>query len=101
MKTKEYVKVFWYHDCPEDPRVIIYEIDLLNDRYMLRLIDIYADGRCVNNNDPYADVIEIVPMDTVEEINIGVWGEEIRAVRISQEEFEEIWNTHIYSGSIE
>lgn len=99
MNTKEYVKVFWYHNYPDDPRVIIYEVDLLNDRYMLRLIDIYLDGRCFNNDDPYADVIEIVPMDTVEEINIGVWGDEIRAVRISREEFDEIWSTHTYNGS--
>lgn len=101
MKTKEYVKLFWYHDYPDEPRIIIYEVDLLNDRYMLRLIDIYSDGRCVNNNDPYSHVIEIVPIDTVEEINIGVLGEEFRAVRISSEEFEKIWNTHVYLGSYE
>ena len=101
MNTKEYVKIFWYHDNPDDPRVIIYEVDLLNERYILRLIDIYADGRCVNNGDPYDSVIEVLPIETVEEINVGVWGDEIRACRISKEEFEEIWSTHIYSGEIE
>lgn len=101
METKEYIKIFWYHDYPDEPEIILYEIDLLNDRYMLRLIDIYADGRAVNNADPYADVIEAVPVETVGEINSGAWGEEIRAVRISKEEFENIWHTHIYSGNCE
>lgn len=102
MKTKEYVKLFWYHDNPDEPRIIIYEVDLLNDRYILRLIDIYADGRCVNNGDPYETVIEVLPLDTVEEINNTVeYGDDVRAVRISSEEFEEIWNTHVYSGSYE
>ncbi|MCM1132610.1 MAG: hypothetical protein NC340_03970 [Ruminococcus flavefaciens] len=101
MQTKEYVKLFWYHNNPNEPRVIIYEVDLLNDRYLLRLIDIYADGRCINNGDPYEAVIEVLPLETVEELNMCVWREEFRAVRISQEEFEEIWNTHIYSGSFE
>lgn len=101
MKTKEYVKLFWYHDYPDEPRIIIYEVDLLNDRYILRLIDIYADGRCVNNGDPYETVIEVLPLDTVEEINTGEWGDDVRAVRISSAEFEEIWNTHVYSGSYE
>ncbi|MDE5569312.1 MAG: hypothetical protein K2I82_01490 [Ruminococcus sp.] len=101
MNTKEYVKVFWYHNYPDDPRVIIYEVDLLNDRYILRLIDIYADGRCVNNGDPYDSVIEVLPIETVEEINVGVWGDEIRACRISKEEFEKIWRTHVYTGEIE
>lgn len=101
MNTKEYVKIFWYHNCPDDPRVIIYEVDLLNERYILRLIDIYADGRCVNNGDPYDSVIEVLPIETVEEINVGVWGDEIRACRISKAAFEEIWSTHIYSGEIE
>lgn len=101
MKTKEYMKVFWYHDMPDDPRVIIYEVDLLDDRYILRLIDIYADGRCINNGDPYDAVIEVLPIETVEEINNGIWGEEVSACLIDKEEFEEIWNTHIYSGPLE
>lgn len=101
MCTKEYIKLYWYHDISNEPRIIMYEVDLLNDRLMLRLIDIYADGKCVNNADPYADVIEIVPIDTVEELNMSVWGEEFRAVRISKDEFEDIWNTHSYNGSFE
>lgn len=100
MNTKEYVKLFWYHNIADEPRVIIYEVDLFNERYMLRLIDIYEDGTCVNNADPYAGVIEVVPLDTVEEINI-TGGNEFRACRISKEEFEEIWKTHVYIGGFE
>lgn len=99
MNTKEYVKFHWFHNYPDTPVVIIYEIDLLNERYMLRLIDIYADGRCINDANPYAAVIEVLPLETVEEINAGVWGVEGYAERISRKEFEEIWNTHIYHGS--
>lgn len=101
IRTKEYVKIFWYHDYPDDPRIIICEVNLLDDRYVLRIIDVYADGRCINNGDPYDSVIEALPLETVEELNMCVWGEEFRAVRISSEEFEEIWNTHTYSGSFE
>ncbi|MDE5855361.1 MAG: hypothetical protein K2H19_09935, partial [Ruminococcus sp.] len=83
-----------------EPRVIIYEVDLDNDRYMLRLIDIYTDGICKNNDDPYDSVIEVLPLETVEEINNNAWGDDIHACLIGKEEFEEIWNTHIYSGSL-
>ena len=101
MNNTEYIKIFWEHDFLNEPRVIIYEVDLDNDRYMLRLIDIYADGICKNNDDPYDAVIEVLPLETVEEINNNAWGDDIRACLISKEEFEEIWNTHIYSGSLE
>ena len=101
MNNTEYIKIFWEHDFLNEPRVIIYEVDLDNDRYMLRLIDIYADGICKNNDDPYDAVIEVLPLETVEEINNNAWGDDIRACLISKEEFEKIWNTHIYSGSLE
>ncbi|MDE5936418.1 MAG: hypothetical protein K2G83_03320 [Ruminococcus sp.] len=101
LKNTEYVKIFWKHDFTDEPRVIIYEVDLNNNRYMLRLIDIYADRTCKNNDDPYNDVIEVLPLENVEEINNGIWGEEISSCLISKEEFEEIWNAHIYCGSLE
>lgn len=101
MDNTEYVKIFWKYDLTDEPKVIIYEVDLNDNRYMLRMIDIYADRTCKNNDDPYRDVIEALPIKTAEEINNGIWGEEIRACLIDKEEFEEIWNTHTYSGSFE
>lgn len=89
LNNTEYIKVFWNHDYLNEPRVIIYEVDLKDNRYILRLIDIYDA------------VIEVLPLETVKEINNGIWGEEISACLISREEFEEIWNTHIYNGSLE
>ena len=47
----EYVKLFWKHDYPDDPVVIIYEADLDDERYAVRLIDIFADGHTSNQED--------------------------------------------------
>ena len=41
--------------------------------------------------DFYADVLEITPIPTVEELNAGVWGEEFRAYLIDKADFEKVW----------
>lgn len=100
INTVEYIKLFWEHALDNEPVVILYEVNVENDRLALRSIDIFSDGSCKNIVDPYEDVIEIVSIPTVEEFNAHIWGEEFYACFMSKQEFEEIWRTHIYSGSL-
>lgn len=96
----EYVKLFWKHDYPDDPVVIIYEVDLDDERYAVRLIDIYADGHTSNQEDKAWGYVTEAPVPTVEIFNTTDYGEEFYACLISKEEFEEIWNTGIYNGDL-
>lgn len=96
----EYVKLFWKHDYPDDPVVIIYEVDLDDERYAIRLIDIYADGHTSNQEDKAWGYVTEAPVETVEGINAGDIGEGLNACLISKEEFEEIWNTGVYNGDL-
>lgn len=96
----EYIKLFWEHELDNEPVIILYEVDLENDRLALRSIDIFADRICKNIDDFYRDVIEIVSIPTVEEFNSHIWGEEFYACLMSEQEFEKTWNTHVYSGNL-
>ncbi len=53
----------------------------------------FRDGSTQNIWDPYADVIEIVAIPTVEAFNTDAYGKEFHACLITKEEFERIWNT--------
>lgn len=48
----------------------------------------------------YADVLEITPIPTVEELNAGVWGEEFRAYLIDKAEFEMVWKARCYDDEL-
>ncbi len=98
--NKEYLKLYWKHDYPTDPVVIIYEVDLYEDRYATRLIDIYADRRVVNREDREFGFVTEAAVPTVKEFNTTEYGEEFFAQLISESEFEEIWNTGIYKGEL-
>ena len=88
----EYIKLFWEHDLEDEPTIILYEVNTENERLAERSIDLFRDGRTNPIPDLYADVIEIVPIPTVEEFNSDIYGEEFRACLISKEEFEKVWN---------
>lgn len=96
----EYLKLYWKHDFPEDPIIIIYEADLDDERYAIRLIDIYADGHTDNQEDRAWGYVTEAPVPTVEEFNTTDYGEEFHACLTSKEEFEKIWNTGIYDGDL-
>ena len=80
--------------------VYFYEVDLNDDRFALREIEIFADRTVKIDKDPYYDVIEACPIPTVDELNAKVWGDGFYATIISKVEFDEIWNTGIYNGSL-
>lgn len=96
----EYLRLYWEHDCPADPVIIIYEVDLDDERYAIRLIDIYADGHTDNQEDRAWGYVTEAPVPEREEFNNGKCGAELRADLITREEFEEIWNTGIYNGDL-
>ena len=96
----EYIKLFWEKAPEGEPPVILYEVDIESDRLALRSIDIFADGQTRNIPDLYDGAIEITPIPTVEELNAHVWDKEFLACIIEKAEFEAIWETHTYDGSL-
>ena len=97
----EYVKLFMQYESDGIPVVYFYEVDIEDERLAIREIEVFANGEVKLDDDPYADVIEVCSIPTVEELNARVWGEGFYATIISREEFNEIWNTGIYRGNLE
>ena len=99
-RNTEYIKLFMEFEKDSLPVVYFYEVDLDNERLSLRDIDVFADRTVKTDDDPYRDVIEIVPIPTVEELNNGIWGEGFTASLITKKEFDEIWESGIYNGDL-
>ena len=98
--TIEYIQLFMEYESDDMPMVFFYEVNLDDDRFALRAIEVFVNRMVKIYNDLYCDVMEACPIPTVDELNAKVWGEGFYAVIISKEKFEEIWNTGIYSGSL-
>lgn len=96
----EYIQLFMQYESDDMPVVFFYEVDLKNNRFCLREIEVFVNGEVKLDDNLYDDVIEVCPIPTVDELNAKIWGEGFYAAIISREEFNEIWNTGIYSGSI-
>ena len=97
----EYIQLFMEYESDDMPVVYFYEVDLKDNRFALREMEIFADRTVKIENDLYRDVIEVCPIPTVDEFNAKVWGEGFYATIISKEEFDEIWNTRNYGGSLD
>lgn len=96
----EYIKLFMEYEPDDLPLVYFYEVNLQDNRFILREIEVFIDRTVKLDDDPYRDVMEMCPIPTVDELNAKVWGEGFYAKIISKEEFEEIWNTGIYNESL-
>ena len=96
----EYIQLFMEYESDDMPVIYFYEVDLNDNRFALREMEVFADRTVKIENDFYHDVIEVCPIPTVDEFNTKVWGEGFYAAIISKEEFDEIWNTRIYSGNL-
>lgn len=96
----EYIQLFMEYESDDMPVVYFYEVDLKDGRLALREMEIFADRTVQIENDLYREVIEVCPIPTVDELNAKAWGEGFHATIISKEEFDEIWNTRNYSGSL-
>lgn len=96
----EYIQLFMEYESDDMPVVYFYEVDLKDNRFALRAIEVFADRTVRLVNDLYCDVIEVCPIPTADEFNAKVWGEGFYATIIFKEEFDEIWNTKIYNKSL-
>ena len=99
-KDTEYIQVFMEYESADMPILYFYEVDLNDNRFALRAIEIFANRTVKIYHDLYSDVIEACPIPTVDEFNTKVWGTGFYATIISKEKFDEIWNTEIYTGSL-
>ena len=96
----EYIQLFMAYESDDMPVIYFYEVDLKDNRFVLREMEVFADRTVKIENDFYRDVIEVCSIPTVDEFNAKVWGEGFYATIISKEEFDELWNTGIYNGSL-
>jgi hypothetical protein len=85
-----YLKSTWNHNDPDDPSLLLSELDL--DRWEIRKIEIYSDGRrdyADNNHSTGKTFIAEMQIPSLDEINSDP---EFSAVEITKEEFEKMWN---------
>lgn len=94
----EYVKCFWEFIDDETPILLFYEVDLENERYATRMIEIYSDKSVNIVIEEGFDFITETPIPTIEDINRVP---EFYAMIISSNEFESVYNAEKYSGSID
>ena len=47
----EYISCDWKHNFEEEPVTILYEVDLDEERYATRMIEVFADGHTNNLQD--------------------------------------------------
>lgn len=97
MNKFEYIKWFWKYIDDETPILLFYEIDLENERYATRMIEVFSDKKAVPVIEEGFEFITEAPVPTIDEINKET---EFFAVVISKEEFENAYKSEIYSGDI-
>lgn len=101
---KEYLKLYWAHTSEkekEEPVVILYEVDLSQERYATRMIDIYENRNTENTIDEIMGLVTEAPLPTIEEINTETYGTEFYACLMTKAEFEKIWHTKKYTGDLQ
>ena len=98
MSKFEYVKWFWKYIDDETPVLLFYEVDLENERYATRMIEVYSDKSVNIVVEEGFDFITEAPVPTIEEINREL---EFYALNISGDEFESVYSAEIYSESID
>lgn len=91
----EYISCNWKHNFKEEPVTFLYEVDLDEERYATRIIEVFADGHTNNLQDKEWKFVTEEPVPSVNDINKGECGEEFSACIISKEEFERIWIKNI------
>lgn len=98
MNQMEYLKCFWKYTNNETPVLCFYEVDKDEERYTRRNIEVFINGEIevLGENEEF---VSEEPCPTIEEINEM---EEFKAVNITRQEFEEIWNqkSQIYKDSL-
>lgn len=98
--SMEYIQVFMEYESDDMPMVYFYEVNLNGERFALRAMEVFVNRNIKMYGDLYCDVIEACPIPTIDELNAKAWGEGFYAAAVSKEEFNGIWNTGIYRGSL-
>lgn len=89
----EYIKCFWKYIDEETPVIMFYEVDLENERYATRMIEVFPNGKIsLGANEGFAFVSE-APVPNVDEINQD---DEFMAKGISKAEFEKMYALRSY-----
>lgn len=99
-RNLEYIQLFMEYESNDMPMVYFYEVDMKDNRFALRAIEVFADRTVKLYNDLYNDAIEMCPIPTVQDFNRKIWGNGFYANNISKDEFDEVWNKRIYSGML-
>lgn len=58
----EYIQLFMEYESDDMPMVYFYEVDVNDDRFALRAIEIFVDRTVKFYNDLYCDVVEACPV---------------------------------------
>jgi hypothetical protein len=87
---KKYLKVTWIHDFPNEPILLWSELD--SDRYEIRKVEIFADGRAEWASEQSAaggSILGELPVPSAEEIASDP---QFLAQETIAEEFENAWS---------
>jgi hypothetical protein len=93
----EYIKWRGTQNNKDEGFLLFYEVDLDNDRYATRMIEIQEDGSVNPIVEEGFEFITEAPVPTIEEINTDP---EWHAELISETEFEEIYESDHYTDII-
>lgn len=99
-RNLEYIQLFMEFESDDMPTVYFYEVDLNDNRYALRAMEVFPNRTVKCYCDLYQDAVEVCSIPTVEELNRKSWGEGFYARNISGVKFEELWNKRIYNGEL-
>jgi len=94
------MKVFMKYEADDMPVVYFYEVDTNNERYAIRAIEVFVNRQVKIIDDLYRNVIEVMPVPTVDDLNSNICGEGFYAMAISKYEFDSIWNSCVYDGEL-
>ena len=89
MQKYEYIKIFCRYPDDEIPAVFFYEVDTENERYAVRMAEIYHDGKIKRVIDDNSEFVTEAPVPDTDFFNSQ---EEFYAENISKKEFEIIYN---------
>ena len=97
MERFEYIRCFWKYIDNETPVVLFYEVDCLNERYAVRMTEIFPDRSAKPVTEFGFDFVTDAPVPSVDEINEN---EEFFAEVISKEVFEAAYACQEYPGPL-
>ena len=99
MSNFEYIKWYVKEFHGEFAPILLYEVDLDNDRYATRIIEIYENRQIKRIVEEDFKYVSEGSIPTIQEINLDY--PEHYAELITREQFEVIYKSEYYNGKIE